>query len=226
MSYDIIVKNGLYFDGSGAPGALRHLGIRAGRLDTLSASPLDEAGCPQVLDAAGKWVTPGFLEIHSHYDAEVIAAPALKESVRHGVTTVALGSCSISMVLGEAEDCSDLFTRVEAVPRDFCRVVRAVLPAPGDASDEHVGCRVQVDDGLRADICLSADRRGGLGLRQGAREPVEHVAAAVGRRGDHPVLDQGEHQVIGDEVAGFDVAAQLVPERGTRGCLLTEDVAA
>ncbi|MEL7940120.1 MULTISPECIES: N-acyl-D-amino-acid deacylase family protein [Pseudomonas] len=118
MSYDIIVKNGLYFDGSGAPGALRHLGIRAGRIDTLSASPLDEAGCPQVLDAAGSWVTPGFLEIHSHYDAEVIAAPALKESVRHGVTTVALGSCSISMVLGEAEDCSDLFTRVEAVPRE------------------------------------------------------------------------------------------------------------
>lgn len=118
MSYDIIIKNGLYFDGSGAPGVPRHLGIRAGRIDTLSASPLEESGCPQVLDASGRWVTPGFLEIHSHYDAEAIAAPALKESVRHGVTSVALGSCSISMVLGEAEDCSDLFTRVEAVPRE------------------------------------------------------------------------------------------------------------
>ncbi|WP_435609416.1 N-acyl-D-amino-acid deacylase family protein [Pseudomonas knackmussii] len=119
MSYDVIIKNGLYFDGSGAPGEPRHLGIRDGRIDTLSLTPLDEDGCPQVLDAAGKWVMPGFLEIHSHYDAEVIAAPALKESVRHGVTTVSVGSCSISMVLGEAEDCSDLFTRVEAVPRDI-----------------------------------------------------------------------------------------------------------
>lgn len=118
MSYDIIIKNGLYFDGSDAPGSLRHVGIKDGRIDTLSVSPLDENGCAEVIDASGRWVTPGFLEIHSHYDAEAIAAPALKESVRHGVTTVSVGSCSISMVLGEAEDCSDLFTRVEAVPRE------------------------------------------------------------------------------------------------------------
>ena len=100
MSYDIIIKNGLYFDGSDAPGSLRHVGIKNGRIDTLSVSPLDESGCAEVIDASGRWVTPGFLEIHSHYDAEAIAAPALKESVRHGVTTVSVGSCSISMVLG------------------------------------------------------------------------------------------------------------------------------
>src|SRR5690606_34211416 len=119
MSYDIIIKNGLYFDGTGAPGVQRHVGIRNGRIDVLSLSPLDESGCANVIDATGKWLTPGFLEIHSHYDAEVIAAPALKESVRHGVTTVTIGSCSISMVLADAEDCSDLFTRVEAVPREY-----------------------------------------------------------------------------------------------------------
>ncbi|WP_422909079.1 N-acyl-D-amino-acid deacylase family protein [Pseudomonas sp. MAC6] len=119
MSHDIIIKNGLYFDGSNQQGQLRHIGIKDGRIDVLSLSPLNESGCPEVLDAAGKWVTPGFLEIHSHYDAEVIAAPALKESVRHGVTSVTIGSCSISMVLADAEDCSDLFTRVEAVPREY-----------------------------------------------------------------------------------------------------------
>lgn len=119
MSYDIIIKNGQYFDGNGTPGVVCHLGIKDGRIDVLSASPLDENGCAEVIDASGKWITPGFLEIHSHYDAEVIAAPALKESVRHGVTTVTIGSCSISMVLADAEDCSDLFTRVEAVPREY-----------------------------------------------------------------------------------------------------------
>ncbi|MBU0807167.1 MAG: amidohydrolase family protein [Gammaproteobacteria bacterium] len=119
MSYDVIIKNGLYFDGSNQPGRLRHIGIKDGRIDVLSFSALDESGCAEVLDATGKWVTPGFLEIHSHYDAEVIAAPALKESVRHGVTSVTIGSCSISMVLADAEDCSDLFTRVEAVPREY-----------------------------------------------------------------------------------------------------------
>lgn len=119
MSYDIIINNGLYFDGTGAPGAIRHIGIRNGKVEVLSLSPLDATDCPEVIDAQGQWVTPGFLEIHSHYDAEVIAAPALKESVRHGVTSVTIGSCSISMVLADAEDCSDLFTRVEAVPRDY-----------------------------------------------------------------------------------------------------------
>ena len=44
MSYDIIIKNGLYFDGSDAPGSLRHVGIKDGRIDTLSISPLDETG--------------------------------------------------------------------------------------------------------------------------------------------------------------------------------------
>ncbi|MBZ9667750.1 amidohydrolase family protein [Pseudomonas sp. LMG 31766] len=119
MSYDIIINNGLYFDGTGAPGAIRHVGIRGGKIEVLSLCPLDGTGCPEVIDAQGQWLTPGFLEIHSHYDAEVIAAPALKESVRHGVTSVTIGSCSISMVLADAEDCSDLFTRVEAVPRDY-----------------------------------------------------------------------------------------------------------
>ena len=75
MSYDIIINNGLYFDGTGTPGAIRHIGIRDGKVEVLSLSPLEGAGCPAVIDAKGQWLTPGFLEIHSHYDAEVIAAP-------------------------------------------------------------------------------------------------------------------------------------------------------
>lgn len=118
MAYDAIIKNGLVFDGTGAPGQLRHLGIRGGRVAAISAEALDERGCGSVTDAMGAWVMPGFIDLHTHYDAEVIAAPSLSESVRHGVTTVALGSCSISAVLAEAEDCSDLFTRVESVPRE------------------------------------------------------------------------------------------------------------
>ena len=121
MSYDVIVKNGLHFDGTGAPAALRDLGIRDGKVVVARSStdaPLDETGCPRVIDAAGKWVMPGFVDIHTHYDAELIASPALSESVRHGVTTVTVGSCSISAILSGAEDCSDLFTRVESVPRE------------------------------------------------------------------------------------------------------------
>jgi N-acyl-D-glutamate deacylase len=117
VGYDVVLKNGLFFDGTGAPGAPRHLGIRDGRVVAIAEGLLDEAGCPRVIDAAGQWVMPGFLDIHTHYDAELLAAPSLSESIRHGVTTVTVGSCSISTILSAAEDCSDMFTRVESVPR-------------------------------------------------------------------------------------------------------------
>jgi N-acyl-D-glutamate deacylase len=112
---DVVIEGGLYFDGTGAPGVVRNIGIRDGKVVAVSEGPL--GGAAEVIDARGKWVTPGFIDIHTHYDAELLAAPSLGESVRHGVTTVTVGSCSISTVLSEAEDCSDLFTRVESVPR-------------------------------------------------------------------------------------------------------------
>ena len=117
VPYDTILQNGLHFDGTGAPGVIRRLGIRDGRVVAVSDAPLAHGDCPRVIDARGKWVMPGFIDLHTHYDAELLAAPSLSESIRHGVTTVAVGSCSISAVLSEPEDCSDLFTRVESVPR-------------------------------------------------------------------------------------------------------------
>lgn len=117
MSFDLIVRDGLWFDGTGTTPTVANLGIRDGRVATVSAEPLDETGCPEVIDAAGKWVLPGFVDIHTHYDAEVLLNPGLDESVRHGVTTVVLGCCSMSTVYAQPQDAADLFSRVEAVPR-------------------------------------------------------------------------------------------------------------
>ncbi|MUL46101.1 amidohydrolase family protein [Mycobacterium sp. CBMA293] len=119
MTYDVIVSGGLWFDGTGRTPQRRNLGIRDGVVATVSAQPLDEAGCPDVIDAGGKWVTPGFIDVHTHYDAEVLLDPGLRESVRHGVTTVLLGMCSLSTVYADNDDAADLFSRVEAVPRQF-----------------------------------------------------------------------------------------------------------
>ncbi|SMG00749.1 N-acyl-D-amino-acid deacylase family protein [Burkholderia singularis] len=115
--YDTIIRNGLWFDGTGAAPRTRDLGIRDGRVATVSDTPL-AADSAQSIDASGKWVMPGFVDIHTHYDAEILVSPGLPESVRHGVTSVFLGSCSLSTVHADALDCTDLFSRVEALPRE------------------------------------------------------------------------------------------------------------
>lgn len=119
MAYDLIIRNGLWFDGLGHAPQVRTLGIRDGVVADIVSGELDETDCPDVIDAAGKWVVPGFVDVHTHYDAEVLLDPGLRESVRHGVTTVLLGNCSLSTVYADAEDAADLFDRVEAVPRKF-----------------------------------------------------------------------------------------------------------
>lgn len=119
MAYDLIIRNGLWFDGLGNAPQVRTLGIRDGVVADIVAGELDESGCPEVIEADGKWVVPGFIDVHTHYDAEVLLDPGLRESVRHGVTTVLLGNCSLSTVYAEPEDAADLFSRVEAVPRKF-----------------------------------------------------------------------------------------------------------
>lgn len=117
IHYDLVINNGLFFDGTPKPARKASLAIHQGRVAAIQDTPFEAAAATRVIDASERWVMPGFLDTHTHYDAEVIAAPALKESVRHGVTTVTIGSCSISMALASAEDCADLFTRVESVPR-------------------------------------------------------------------------------------------------------------
>ncbi|MBX7434541.1 amidohydrolase family protein [Mycobacterium sp. Y57] len=124
MTFDTIIRNGRWFDGTGAPSAVRTIGIRDGHVAAVTADGLDEAGCPQVIDAEGKWVLPGMIDIHTHYDVEVLGGPELAESLRHGVTTVLLGSCSLSTVYLGAVDAGDIFGRVEAIPREH--VIRAV----------------------------------------------------------------------------------------------------
>lgn len=118
MRYDVILRSGLVFDGSGAPGRLADVGIRDGKVAAIEES-LDPALGDHVVDATGQWVMPGFLDAHTHYDAELLLAPGLPESVRHGVTTVCIGSCSLSTIYSTPEDCADIFARVEALPREY-----------------------------------------------------------------------------------------------------------
>ncbi|NIH96407.1 N-acyl-D-aspartate/D-glutamate deacylase [Mycolicibacterium fluoranthenivorans] len=123
-TFDTIIRGGRWFDGTGAPSAVRNIGIRAGHVVAVSADELDATGCAEVIDADGKWVLPGMLDIHTHYDVEILGGPALTESLRHGVTTVMLGSCSLSTIHVDGQEAGDLFGRVEAIPREH--VISAV----------------------------------------------------------------------------------------------------
>lgn len=114
----ILIKNGRFFDGTQNPSKIAHILVKDGIVACISEKEIEVDSDTQVIHAEGKWVMPGFIDNHTHYDGEVLVAPELSESVRHGVTTVMLGGCSLSFVYSNVDDCCDMFTRVEAFPRE------------------------------------------------------------------------------------------------------------
>lgn len=115
------LSNGTIYDGRGGEGYTGDILLEAGRITAVSRSPLAPGQEYQRIDATGRWITPGFIDIHTHYDGEVEINPGLDESVRHGVTTILMGSCGISMVMGDPEELSDMFTRVEGIPSNYIK---------------------------------------------------------------------------------------------------------
>lgn len=115
MNSTTIIRNGLYFDGTGAKGERKDVVIKDRKIDAVLDNAPAIEGATEI-DAAGHWVMPGLLDIHTHYDAELEIMPALDESVRHGVTTIVMGNCSLSSALGKDTEIVDLFSRVENIP--------------------------------------------------------------------------------------------------------------
>ncbi|HKP85716.1 MAG TPA: amidohydrolase family protein [Blastocatellia bacterium] len=110
---DLVIKNGLLFDGLASPPYRCDLGIRDGRVVLIS--PQISLAASETVDATGLWLAPGFVDIHTHYDVELEIAPGLAESVRHGVTTVVMGNCSLSLAIGSPSALADIFQRVETL---------------------------------------------------------------------------------------------------------------
>jgi N-acyl-D-aspartate/D-glutamate deacylase len=114
-----IIQGGLVYTGHRNKDArIQDILIEGGRIQKIATTILPKEDTT-IIDAKGKWIVPGFIDSHTHYDAELIASPGLEESARHGVTSIILGSCSVSAVYNNAEDTSDFFTRVEAIPREI-----------------------------------------------------------------------------------------------------------
>ena len=223
--YDAIVRGGRWFDGTGAPSAVRHLGIRGGVVVTVSEEPLDETGCPEVVDAAGRWVLPGMVDIHTHYDVEVLDDPHLPESLRHGVTTILLGSCSLSTVHVDPVDAGDLFGRVEAIPRRH--VIRSVGAAKDWSSAEEYVAALEarpLGPNLAAFIGHSDIRTATMGLDRATRpevRPTRLEQARMERMLDE-ALDAGfvglsAQQLLFDKLDGDTCRSRTLPSTYARG---------
>ncbi|WP_107654595.1 N-acyl-D-amino-acid deacylase family protein [Nocardia suismassiliense] len=219
MSYDTIIKSGRWFDGAGSPSATRHLGLRGDRVVTVSADPLDETDCPNVIEAAGKWVVPGMIDIHTHYDIEVLKTPALTESVRHGITTVLLGSCSLSTVHVGATDAGDLFGRVEAIPRRH--VIEAVDEVKTwQSAREYIAALEELPLGpnIAAMLGHSDIRTAQMGLDRATRKevrptPAEQAAmeAALTEALDAGFVGMSAQQLLFDKIDGDTCRSRTLP---------------
>jgi N-acyl-D-aspartate/D-glutamate deacylase len=93
MSADIVIKGGTVVDGTGSPGRRADVAITGGVISDVG----DDLAGARTLDASGQIVSPGFIDIHTHYDAQVFWDPDLTPSSHHGVTTVIAGNCGFSI---------------------------------------------------------------------------------------------------------------------------------
>ncbi|MFO7567235.1 MAG: amidohydrolase family protein [Enhygromyxa sp.] len=181
----ILIRGGTVHDGLGSAPLERDVLVRDGRvaalLDRREADQLDTAG-HELIDAAGCWVTPGFIDLHTHYDAELELAPALDESVRHGVTSVVIGSCGLSMAVGDPVDLADMFCRVEGIPR---RTVKPLLEQIKDWDGpssyyEHLA-KLPLGPNVAALLGHSAIRAAAMGLGRSLDASVRPSAAELDR---------------------------------------------
>ena len=95
--YDVIIRGGTVYDGSGAAGVAADLGVRGDRIATVGAIA-EDATAGEVVDASGLAVTPGFIDVHAHDDTLVLVEPDVTGKVMQGVTTVINGNCGAGVV--------------------------------------------------------------------------------------------------------------------------------
>jgi N-acyl-D-aspartate/D-glutamate deacylase len=145
MAYDLLIKNGLIVDGSGTPAFRGDVGVKNGKIAEIGklSSP-----AKKVIDADGRAVSPGFIDNHCHYDAQVTWDPLCTFSPEHGATSVIFGNCSLSLApvrKGTEERLAEFLSYVEAIPMSVLRTVDfdwETIPQYMDHLDKRLGINV------------------------------------------------------------------------------------
>jgi N-acyl-D-amino-acid deacylase len=110
MSYDLVIKNGTVIDGSGAPRYRADVAVANGRIAAIGRV---DSKAKQTIDAEGHVVTPGFVDGHTHMDAQVFWDPIGSCSCYHGVTTAVMGNCGFTLAPCKSEDADFVFRNLE-----------------------------------------------------------------------------------------------------------------
>lgn len=113
MNADILIRGGLVVDGRGGEPFVGDVAVQGGRIVHVGGPFAGTAG--ETIDAAGLVVTPGFVDIHTHYDGQAVWSQTLGPSSGHGVTTVVVGNCGVGFAPCRAEDREALVRLMEGV---------------------------------------------------------------------------------------------------------------
>jgi len=145
MAYDLLIKNGRVVDGSGMPSFRGDVGVKDGKIAEIGKL---SGPATKTIDADGRAVSPGFIDNHCHYDAQVTWDPLCTFSPEHGATSVIFGNCSLSLApvrKGTEERLAEFLSYVEAIPMEVLKTVEfewETIPEYMERLDNHLGINV------------------------------------------------------------------------------------